>query len=157
MTLATAASIRSGAEIERLVAVDPGSTTGVATFENGKLQTSTHGNFIKMLKLLRKHATWADHLVIECPRLYPSQRQKADPNAMIVLGRKVGTVEEIFLREGVLIEVICPSDWKGQTSKSISGKRIKKALSEEETKILDKNHNAVDAVGIGLWRFGRYR
>lgn len=57
-----------------------------------------------------------------------------------------------------------PRTWKGSTPKAIHQPRIVKALTPAERGVMDRDladvrpslrHNAVDAIGIGLWRVGR--
>ncbi len=57
-----------------------------------------------------------------------------------------------------------PAEWTGQISKATSGDpwvsprgiRIKSRLSLEEVAAVVPSHDAIDSVGLGLWRLGRY-
>jgi hypothetical protein len=64
----------------------------------------------------------------------------------------------------ITIHTPTPAEWAGQVPKSTSGDpfvsprglRIKSRLSLEEVAAIVPSHDAVDAVGLGLWRLGRY-
>lgn len=62
------------------------------------------------------------------------------------------------------IKLIYPKEWKGQVPKDIFLGRIKSRMSEKELMVLDscslpksKEHNVVDAIGIGLYSLGRLK
>jgi hypothetical protein len=55
-----------------------------------------------------------------------------------------------------LVELIPPSEWKGQLPKRIVEQRINKRLTLPVVKQLGIKTHAYDAVGIGLWALGRF-
>jgi hypothetical protein len=64
---------------------------------------------------------------------------------------------------GARAELVEPHKWKGSTPKNIHQPRILKCLDYANTRVLEdglegvavsKQHNVVDAVGLGLWRAG---
>jgi hypothetical protein len=98
------------------------------------------------------------NVVLERPRIYPgSGQQKGDLNDIVDLAGVIGAVAGKFSDD--LISHYYPSDWKGQVPKAVMTKRILAALTEQECSRIDrigaKDHNTIDAVGIGLHHFGR--
>jgi len=89
-----------------------------------------------------------DVVVIERPKIYPRNRNKR-PNDLIDLALTAGAC--VIFGTPVFVT---PQEWKGQVPKEISGARTKKELSSAELLVLrrwNKNHNVLDAVGIGRW------
>jgi hypothetical protein len=87
-------------------------------------------------------------IVVELPRMYPRDRNKR-PNDLIDLATIAGMCGAFG--ETILVH---PQKWKGQLPKHISAVRTLQKLSKEELIVvgeLEKNHNVMDAVGIGLW------
>jgi hypothetical protein len=146
---------------DKLVAIDPGKrSTGYAIFEGGFLVDCgvLSGKKAALLRV-------ADApLVIECPKVYPMRNntKKASPNQLIVLAVLVGEIKALYQKFGT--SVIFPQDWKGSVPKHVSHSRVRKVLSLQERKLLDqllegiartRQHDVLDAVGIGLWKLGR--
>lgn len=94
-------------------------------------------------------------VILEFPRIYPrAAQQKGDLNDLLDLAGVDGAIAGLF--SGCEILHVFPSDWKGQVPKPIMTKRIYSKLSEAEKAVLaNKDHNTLDAVGIGLHHFGR--
>jgi hypothetical protein len=97
-------------------------------------------------------------LVCEIPQVY--RRGKCNPADLIELAGVVGACVgqlNVLSCEGVL-----PAAWKGQVPKRIHQKRILGRLGPEEAKVVTSimpeglRHNAIDAVGIGLWKLQRH-
>ena len=89
-----------------------------------------------------------DEVVAEFPKVYPYERRKS-PNDLLPLAANVGACSAL----GELV-LVTPQEWKGQMPKDVCHRRILQALGEDEV-IGTKNHNVMDAVGIGLWYLGR--
>lgn len=53
------------------------------------------------------------------------------------------------------ILLAAPADWKGQVSKEAAARRIRKIMGADFPNGRISNH-AIDAVGIGLWRQGKF-
>lgn len=97
-------------------------------------------------------------VVLERPRIYPgSEQQKGDLNDLVDLAGVIGAIAGEHSDDR--IHFYYPSDWKGQVKKAVMTQRILKHLTDAERSRIDrvgaKDHNTIDAVGIGLFRFGR--
>jgi hypothetical protein len=132
------------------ISIDPGvHTSGIAYWSDGVL-------------------VWVDYkkpsfdqcvpLVIEKPQVYQGRAQKGDPNDLITLAVEVGRISSLYPS----VDFVLPRQWKGTIKKEMMLKRILKTMTDDELLLLknlklpkSKEHNVVDAVGIGLWRLGR--
>lgn len=86
--------------------------------------------------------------------IYP--QSKGDPNDLLRVAEVSGALAWDFTN----VYWYEARKWKGQVPKAVMGKRILKCLTEEELKVLGplaKNHNVLDAVGIGLYHLGRLK
>lgn len=140
-----------------ILAIDPGKRSiAWAWFTRGKLlecgfvshdKTPFEAGTRDMLQSMDLPGT-PDVVVVERPKIYPRDRDKR-PNDLIDLALTAGAC--IVLGPPVFVT---PQMWKGQVSKEISGARTKKELSSAELLVLrrwNRNHNVLDAVGIGRW------
>ncbi len=137
-----------------IYAIDPGvKACGVACF--------THTGFLNWARYVEvKDLRWlspvAVTLLIEMPRFYPG-RQKGDVNDLLDLAAVVGYCEALF--EQGEQKRFFPAEWKGQVPKKIMTARILKQLIDYErdsiVRVGAKDHNTIDAVGIGLHYFKR--
>lgn len=145
---------------ERVIAIDPGRTSGWARYVGHRLQDA--GTFAEQAYPL----SWAapSWLVIEVPRIYPGGRGKGDPNGLIQLALTVGEIRGHYRARGCRIVETFPSMWKGQTPKEIHHARVLAKLDAQELRALDPHrrratktnphgydHNLLDAVALGLW------
>lgn len=106
---------------------------------------------------------WDEPRYIEHMRIYPGPRQKGDQNDLV----------ELAVAEGLLISIareftlVPPHTWTGTVPKEkraawiMGDEDCKPLLNARERAILDaipgkRVHNAIDAVGIGLWVTGRF-
>lgn len=137
-----------------LVSIDPGATSGVAEFVGGVLVASEAIKQDKLQDYLKKVS--AKEVVVEYPVWYPEGRSKSTPNDLIRLSFRAGLAASVVVFNGAFLIEVKPAEWKGQIPDDILYRRIDKKLSEEELKIRKSNHNARDAVGIGLWRLKRF-
>lgn len=151
------------------LAIDPGVTTGWASFANGCLYQCGLG------------ATWARTfqyapIVIEKPQVYPHTGAK-EANDLIDLAIMVGEYKRELGPDGV--ELVRPHAWKGNTPKHVHHNRVRRVLLPPELTLLGpaleylaacekateglrkpptgRWHNLLDAVGLGLWKLGRLR
>lgn len=164
-----------------LLAVDPGIRgCGVAAFDGGRL---LHAAYVKSryatgnraeeaADMARAVARWCSdlalsprELVVEWPRVYADMIRRGskhvagkDPNDLLPLAGVDGALAALFV--GCRATSYAPSEWKGQMPKEVCHARTRLRLDSAEvviyvglTKVLD--HNARDAVGLGLHHLGR--
>lgn len=156
----------------RTLCVDPGLRgVGVAVFEGKMLARAAYlenpaksGRGYKVAyEMARALYDWLDGetcpvAVVEFPRIYPGHA-KIDNNDLIDIAT-VGAAIASWCEAHEIVSVF-PADWKGTVKKEVMTSRIKAELSAVEAGKVDKScrrsllHNVYDAVGIGLWRFGR--
>lgn len=150
----------------RLLAVDPGvHQCGCAHFLDGRL--------VDAALVVRDRNHWGDgpagtvesvgiwfglrpdQFAVERQRVYPGrQGRRTDPNDLLDLSLVTGGL--IYAFRQAKTKVIYPADWKGQTPKKVMNHRVFSRLTVEEQLALGtKNHNVLDAVGIGLYYLGR--
>lgn len=157
----------------RLVTVDPGLRgCGVAVFNKGVLleaQYVKNPNEKDRGPVAHKFMSYAVHKVVmgamqytiyavEFPRVYPGLSD-IDLNDLL----DVAGVASAFLNHPYIPTTDCrfvyPSEWKGTIKKKIMTERIQNALTESERGLIksvgSKDHNTIDAVGIGLHFLGR--
>lgn len=150
-----------------LVAIDPGLRhCGVALFvvheapraalvRNSELEARGPLTHLRMAEAVSKQLrAWgvpfaSMRLAIEFPRIYPqSDQQKGDLNDIVELGGVVSAIVSWLAVEDV--QVLYPQDWKAQVPKKLMTERIKKRAAW----CASKDHNVLDAVGIGLFALG---
>lgn len=153
-----------------LVSVDPSlACTGAALFRDGSLVSCgilpTKADEPLELRVRRVAAACAfgrpDVLVMEYPQAYRRERgsKGEDPNDLISVGCVAGAI--LATVRSLQFYLVYPAAWKGQVPKDIHNERVRKRLSSAELSILgtvrpaSKVHNAIDAIGIGLWYLGR--
>lgn len=165
----------------RLVAVDPGLRgCGVALFQGGTLLRAAYvknngegrGYAAHVIagasvqRWLMSEGDGLDALVVELPRVYPgSAQQKGDLNDLLDVagvGAAVATALRFDAFAGALLLAshVFPSDWKGNVPKETMTERIRRSLTDEERRAIEKcpaslMHNVLDACGIGLHKLGR--
>lgn len=107
----------------------------------------------------------------EWPQIYTGSKSKADPNKLVGMAVVDGAVDcmlaHIAAQRGEQFEIhtFLPAEWAGQLPKdthkgaywkSPRGARIWSRLDDDERAIAaDVNHDAADAIGIGLHALGR--
>lgn len=140
----------------RLLAVDPGNTTGFALFED---TTLTRCGVVRSSAL--HMLPDADELVIEVPRM---RRRHPRPDDVLQVAALAGMVSGHFNGSGQCKHVtqVTPSQWKKNLPKNICWDRVRRCLWPQELKITEAplgrlDHNARDAIGIGLWHLGRFQ
>lgn len=141
-----------------VIAVDPGKVSGWAVFVDGQLHAagSFDGDFHPYLgKTPVPQYRGPIHLVVELPH---QGAGKADKGDIIRLSVRAGMV---IAAMGYPERTEIPAnEWKGTVPKDMHGRRILDALLVPERLVLDragflKNHNVIDAVGLGLWKLRR--
>jgi hypothetical protein len=105
-----------------------------------------------------------NRLVYEWPQIYRAARSKGDPNDLIALAAIGSAFAGLWSKDRLLeIQAPTPAQWIGQLPKSETGDpwdsprgaRIKSRLDPIELARVQAKHDAVDAVGLGLWSLGR--
>lgn len=158
-----------------LVSIDPGTEeTGIALYRGGTLADvdvlrvkRSVGNKEPRASVMGRLAverlkTWGpSRIVLEYPQVYKhGPGSEVDPDDILALVLVLGHVWCSFHAiESYKVELVRPATWKGQVPKRIMNNRIVGTLSPVEQQLVhDKvrsNHNALDAVGIGLWALRR--
>jgi hypothetical protein len=98
---------------------------------------------------------WVERVaVIEFPQVH---RDTPNPNDIVKLASACGAYTAILQELGFAVSWIAPSEWKGTVPKDVMFKRIlAKVPPDDYTQIRKpKDHNVIDAVGIGLWHLSR--
>lgn len=142
-----------------LLAIDPGRTTGWASFRGGALVVAgTSTGASAGLVSLPGVGAWG--VLIEMPRWYPHDHK--DVNDLLDLSVRVGELKHHYEGLGHSVELVWPRTWKGNAPKEITNRRTVEALTLEEVALLPRrprakthDHNLLDAVGLGLWKLGR--
>jgi len=146
-----------------LLSIDPGvKTVAWALFRKGYLvdvQLSRAKSLEEQIGGLQLPEAVAK-VVIEVPQVYASSPRAED---LIRLAMVAGACLKEAGRYGHEIEALLvkPHAWKGTVPKDIHNKRVLKRLDRQERSLVEDvnpkslRHNAIDAVGIGLWALGR--
>lgn len=149
-----------------LVAIDPGKNTGWAFFQNGALVQCKVSGWVEMFEhsddFMRRFIQPSQLEVLgELPCVYSGPRPE-DPNDLIVLAEQLGELLALYRARGCSVQTIHPRTWKGTVPKEHHQPRILSKLSPAELELVPRmpiarryEHNAVDAVGLGLWKLGR--
>lgn len=170
-----------------LLAVDPGKNalgwayyssggllmaTGVVRSEHaatvgGASVTDVARYVLNELELLLSSFEPAAGLVLERMQVYRGPQQKGDPNDLIELTYISGGVHRLpVVRRDAEHLLVVPHDWKGQAPKDVMQTRIRESLTDLERQLFavsvqsvppSLQHNAWDAVGLGLWALKRAR
>jgi len=155
--------------MSRLLAIDPSLRgTGWAYFENTVLtRCGVIGgpNQLSNIEAVRAiHTSFfvaqlvPDEVALEFPRIYPKGRgasDNVDPNDLLWVAAVAGAL--CTLGPSV---IYYPSDWKGQSKKEKTLRIVLQACNPAERAVIEtvqgaKRHNAVDAVGIGMYHLKR--
>lgn len=151
---------REAHDVAMLVSIDPGKwASGYAIWIDAVLVAC---GLAKTQNDILKHwqpggvcygRGWPVRVLLELPQVYGRKQQKGDPNDLVYvsaagahLGGAVRPAE---------LKVVLPRQWKGTTPKPIHNERTLRALTTTERRLAPKNHNVLDAIGLGLWEFQR--
>jgi hypothetical protein len=144
------------------LAIDPGISTGWALFNDG-------GELLLCAQSpppVAYHQGNPTRVVIERPQVYQGRKSKADPNDIVTLALGAGKYWERFEARGAAVEMVLPSEWKGQLDKPVCHERMWAFLSPREQAIVHrgglgvapkKREDMLDAVALGKWRYGGLR
>ncbi len=150
-----------------ILAIDPGACTGWAIFLPGVGLHSAGVCTVDDLSspMFDTFAPRHAELVIEIPQVYRAALSKGDPNDLIKVAVQAGRWIERAKLRGWGVREVHPTTWKGQIPKEIHHARIENALLADERARASsalslpksKRHNALDAIGLGLFHLGRGR
>jgi hypothetical protein len=148
----------------KVFAVDPGlHGCGCALFLGAKLIWATYVKnstkdlgpraWAAMAQEVRGKFAACDLVVVERQRVYPGPRgKKTDPNDLVDLSGVVGAIAYAAAAYAAEVVGVFPAEWKGQVPKEVMNARVLARLAEAEKEYLySKDHNTLDAVGIGLY------
>lgn len=151
----------------RFLAVDPGAhSAGWAVFTDEALTGVHWTESMRVSALLYEMFTFpVDGLAVEVPQIYVA-RMGAPPSDLVDVALTAGQVigAAVIKQHDVRIQTVLPSAWKGQVPKELVHQRLREKLSPEELAVLavdlksiaaSRRHNALDAVGLGLWALNR--
>lgn len=93
--------------------------------------------------------------LVECPQIYPGPA-KTDLNDLFPLVAVGAAIASSFYDR----QAVKPRDWKGTVDADVMTSRIISKLTSVELARCEKvrkskTHNMYDAIGMGLWKFGR--
>lgn len=148
---------RSRRGLTDLVAVDPGIDAGVALFLDGVLSRVE-----LVIEATSRRWSWPGPfglpVICEVPQKY--RGSPVDMQDLISLSFMAGYITSALQPES--IRTIFVREWKGQRPKYVDNQYTRKLLNDQERQILDaaevpksKEHNVLDAIGIGLWALER--
>lgn len=147
-----------------LLAIDPGADSGWALFFKGVLISCGLGGDPAPMPTLRADGTALDLVIVEHPVIYPNGKT-ANPNDIVKVAISAG--EWMGRYDGMARErrYVVPRDWKGTLDPDICNARTKARLDDGEKQVVEdalrdvpkkKQHNVLDAIGIGLFACGRW-
>ena len=159
--------------MSHLLAVDPSLRgLGWAFFERGMLThcgvvegdsnkttiEAVRGIRLDLVDALASVKVYLPEVVLEFPRIYPKgrgQTDHVDPNDLLWVAAVAGAVSTLGPSR-----IYYPSDWKGQSKKEKTLRLVLQACTPAERAVIEqvkgwKRHNAVDAVGIGMYHLKR--
>ena len=100
--------------------------------------------------------------LVEFPQVYPDmQHVKGGLNALNDLLDVAGVAAAVaaVCPSHYSVRFFLPREWKGTIAKDIMTERIRRSLTERERRCIvsvgSKDHNTLDAIGIGLHALGR--
>lgn len=166
-----------------LIAVDPGLRgCGVAVFRNGNLQHAEYvvnsnktdrGPLAHMLmaeavavavtERFPSSNTERRYVIVEFPQHYPGPGKPIDVNDLFDIAGVASACLVTLATWAPVEDVDCrwslPRGWKGNIAKEIMTRRICDSLTDRERRLIvkagSKDHNTIDACGLGLWQLGR--
>ncbi len=148
--------------MDTFLAVDPSTrATGWALFVVGRLNACgliRASDSLEMIAAVGRELPAGFTGIIELPQIYRQRQQKGDPNDLI----HVAAVAGACAAKCKASRFILPRTWKGTVPKSIDNARTLKALTAQESAVLQGVEipaflvdNVLDAIGLGLWETKR--
>lgn len=157
-----------------MLAVDPGLQMGWAYFPEGKKYPTKAGLIKPMTKgkdfFVQLHSTIAQFAsllikfsprdtAVEWPSYFSSLggRATAGSGSLVKLTFGIGKLAQIVEAYGSNFVPVPVNKWKGQLSKRIVEKRIRRILPVAKLKKLKPEKDVWDAIGIGLYMRGLFK
>ena len=136
------------------LAIDPGKDLGWATWDGTG----------RMLACGLGEVRWVGIglALIERPQVYRAAQSKGDPNDLITLAIQVGELTRELKNGGAKVEHVLPREWKGTIDPDVMSRRIVRDVPIADVATVTaglrnvptkKQHNVIDAIGLGLWGF----
>lgn len=140
----------------RLAAIDPGKHfCGVALFREGILEWAGNLPSATVGAWVRDTLANGDAVIVETPQNYGN---------FAVAHADLATLREVLRRalsarkKGVRVRKVLPHAWKGNVPKTVHHNRVLLELTPVERRVTSGlDHNAMDAVALGLFGLGRHR
>lgn len=108
-------------------------------------------SFLHLVEVIRKF-DWVEQCsaVIEYPKVH---KDTPNPEAIVKLAAACGAYTGLLQAAGFGLIWVEPYTWKGNVPKEVSTRRILAKIPKEDySKISNvRDHNILDAIGIGLW------
>ena len=161
--------MRRGDVVPRLACLDPGlRSVGVSIWERGELagaylvgpvpRVEDIGQQATTLAAAVREIAHLTHVLVECPRVYPGGRTR-NPNDLLDLSVVVGAL----CASAADCLTVEPRAWKGaRDGDAFIAGCVQPSLTPAELRRVELRgvaaglrHNIWDAVGLGLWYFGR--
>ena len=113
-------------------------------------------SFLALASLLEAYDWEHKHAVVEFPRVH---RDTPNNDSIVKLAAACGAYTAILQAHGFSVDWVEPREWKGMVPKDIMYKRIIAKLTPLEYSRIDraKDHNVIDAVGLGIWQIRKTR
>lgn len=135
-----------------MISIDPGkNAAGIAEWAGPKLIRAYYAPRNEWHRLRCDTAIWVErqYLTKDHPR----------PGDIVELAYAAGLCAGLSTSTGGTITEVLPIRWKGNVPKPIMTKRILSKLDQTELAAIErvgyKDHNTIDAIGIGLYALGR--
>ena len=113
-------------------------------------------SFLSVVEVIRKFEWSSPLAVIEYPKVH---KDTPNPEAIVKLAAACGAYTGLLQAGGFDVTWVEPYSWKGNVPKDIFTRRILAKIPEADyPKISNlKDHNILDAIGIGLWAIKKSR
>jgi hypothetical protein len=122
--------------------------------EDWEAWTGQPPSFVEISEIVSRFE-WVNKLaIVEFPQIH---RDTPNPNDIVKLASACGAYTSLLQSFGFSVVWVKPADWKGTVPKEIMTKRIFAKIRESEYPRIKsiKDHNVIDAIGIGLWHLNR--
>ena len=88
-------------------------------------------------------------------KIHAGEAEHARVRLPAILGLDLAGVVVATMAPYCQAELVHPRVWKGQRPKDVDNRWTLSQLDADELAVAGKNHNVLDAIGLGLWRLKR--